>query len=1480
MNRIYSLSGAILIALGFLFSISLIGQNSGTNNNPPQQADNGFFKIQREFNEYWAPYNVDNNGYYVEDGVRKKAGGWKQFRRWEWYWENRIDPVSGEFPKVSAAEIYEQLGGAATRSSDGSWTSMGPNSAGGGYSGIGRLNCVVEETNSGDLYAGAASGGLWKSTNGGSSWSVLTDNNAVLGVSSIVVVYNPGGDDIIYIGTGDRDGGSMWSLSGGQSNDNNSVGVLKSTDGGITWLPTGLTYSTSQKETINRLVLDHSDDNTIYAATSSGIYKTTDAGVNWSLLASGPNLIDLEMHPTNSSILYMSTIDYWNAPVIYKSTDGGSNWSAVATFADTDYRVELAVTPADANRVYAIVAKQDGALSSIQRSTNTGNSFSQVFSGSTTNMLGWYCLGTDAGGQGGYDLCIAADPSNANTVFVGGVNTWKSTNGGSSWSNSNMWTTSGTYNSCGNPVAHADKHDLVYFGSTLYECNDGGLYKTTNSGSSWSHISNGMAISQLYRLSVAQTTSTQVMTGLQDNGSKLLWSGTWYDVTGGDGMECLIDFQDINDQYSTYPRGRITRTTNHWSGSSNITPSAAGDGHWVTPFVIDPNNHTTLFAGYSEVWKTTNQGNSWTEISSLSGSDYIRSLAVAPSNSNYIYAAYRTELHRTNNGSSWTEITGSLPVGSSYITYVSVKYDDPNTAWVSMGEYNAHGVYETTDGGTNWTNISAGLPNIPVMCVIQNHQNSSETELYAGTDLGVYCKVGSGGWFSFNSGLPNVVVTELEIYYDATPANSLLRAATFGRGLWESDLYEAPALPPVADFTADTQNPQTGETVYFTDLSSNLPTSWSWSFSPTTVTYVNSTSSSSRNPQVQFDAPGLYAVTLQSGNGSGSDTEVKTDYIDAYDCTGISSFPYTITFDSWTASTPAPACTPDGTVPLGNCWTNVTGDDIDWDILLGSTASGTTGPGSDHTGGGNYLYTETSGGCNGVTGIITSPIFDLTGLADADLIFWYHMYGTNMGTLSVQVSTDGGSSWSSNIWSLSGDQGNSWQQQVIDLDSYISENDLVIRFTGVTGSDYTSDMAIDDFSITGISGSSPQDQITSFDGGWNISSFYVTPTAVDMIDLFQPLIDNSTLVKISDEAGGFVQYITGPGWMNTIGDMNNTEGYYINLTTAGSLTTNGILVAYPFDIPLSSGWNIMSYPCEVSQVAITVLQPVIDDGYLVKVISESGGIIQYIAGLGWINTIVNFVPGEGYYINVNTNTTLSLADPAKSPLPQTFPEPEKPTDFFAYQTSNPFAPMNIVIRDIITDVFNVEDGDEIAVFDGDIQVGSTVITSNGKAYYGIIARTDDPLTEMIDGFTKGNEITFKLWDRSEDVVYSNIEATHLYGDKEFSSLGTFYGDLKVSSLGDEEFGLPASTFLGQNYPNPYSEKTRINYGIAEDAVVTISVHDVSGRAVMVLQNSHMPAGTYYLEMSKESLEAGIYYYSMKVNGKNTNFSETRKMILF
>jgi PKD repeat protein len=284
--------------------------------------------------------------------------------------------------------------------------------------------------------------------------------------------------------------------------------------------------------------------------------------------------------------------------------------------------------------------------------------------------------------------------------------------------------------------------------------------------------------------------------------------------------------------------------------------------------------------------------------------------------------------------------------------------------------------------------------------------------------------------------------------------------------------------PPIAEFSASSTSPVLNTDVLFTDLSMNIPTSWSWSFSPSTVVYVNGTDASSQNPEVQFTEAGLYTVTLTASNAYGSDAETKIDYISAIDCS-VSSYPYVQNFDGYSLSVPDFACTADGTVPLAECWINASGDDIDWDVLTGATGSSDTGPTTDHTGGGNYLYTESSS-CFNNTGYIISPVFDLTVITAPELRFWYHMYGATMGTLSVQVSTNGGTSWSGNIWSLSGDQGNAWQEAVISLSSYTNETDLIIRFTGLTGTSYTSDMAIDDFSISegflpGESCSNPQD---------------------------------------------------------------------------------------------------------------------------------------------------------------------------------------------------------------------------------------------------------------------------------------------------------------------------------------------------------------------------------------------------------------------
>ncbi len=234
-----------ILTLGLIIFLALGSRSQALNANQGQGTkEKSFFEIQKEFNDYWGPKHVEN-GYYMENGKKKKATGWKQFKRWEWYWENRVDPQTGAFQTADMASIYRQIEQNGNRNVSGNWQSLGPVSSPGGYAGLGRLNCIgFRPGDNSTLYAGAASGGLWKSTDGGANWTVLTDNNAVLGVSDVVVIAGASpATDVLYIATGDRDAGSMWSLGGGQHNDNNSVGVLKSTDGGNTWNTTGLSIS-------------------------------------------------------------------------------------------------------------------------------------------------------------------------------------------------------------------------------------------------------------------------------------------------------------------------------------------------------------------------------------------------------------------------------------------------------------------------------------------------------------------------------------------------------------------------------------------------------------------------------------------------------------------------------------------------------------------------------------------------------------------------------------------------------------------------------------------------------------------------------------------------------------------------------------------------------------------------------------------------------------------------------------------------------------------------------------------------------------------------------------------------------------------------------------------------------------------------------------------------------------------------------------
>ena len=913
----------LILILAFMIPASLRAQK-WVQNLPQDKLESGtlsFYEIQDAFYSYWEPFNVEE-GYYLLDGEKVKARGYNHFKRWEWYWENRIDPSTGAFPDMRALDEY-YLNSGSTRSLSGSWSSLGRNTSPCGYAGLGRLNCVAFVSGSTtESYVGAASGGIWHTDDDGVSWTVLNDTVPVLGVSDILVVDPVMGPDILYIATGDRDGGSLWSLGGQQSNDNNSVGVLKSIDGGSTWTTTGLSFTASQKVRVNRLLMDPTSAyQTIYAATTQGLYKTTDAGANWTLLTTQA-FIDMEFKPGAPSTIYGSTRG--NSSSIYYSNNSGATWSLAGSY--TSDRIEIAVSAHQPNWVYALAVADNSSgsgLLGVYRSTNSGVSYNQVFSGATLNLLGWSCNGQDFGGdQGWYDLCIAVDPNNASVVYVGGVNTWKSIDGGASFNIVNHWTGCGAPSNAQN--VHADKHYLAFQNgsSTLFECNDGGLYKTSDGGTSWTHLSNGMAISQIYRLGVGQQSADEVIIGLQDNGTKARISGAWNDVIGGDGFECIVDHTNNSVQYGSLYYGSVYRTYNSWGNSTNITGSLPGSGWWCTPYLMDPVNNNTLYIGYSDVWKSTDQGNNWTQISNQGSTTDFRNMAICAGNTGYIYAATLSNIYRTTSGGNatqaWTDITSNLPVGVANITYVSVKHNNPQHIWVSMGGYNNHGVYESTNGGGSWTNISSGLPQLPVMCVIQNTQYSG-IELYAATDVGVYVKRDGNNWTQFSNGLPNVVVAELEIYYDADPDNSKIYAGTFGRGVWSSDLYN-PYVAPVADFSGSPTSGLPPLPVIFTDLSQNTVTSWSWDFGDGNTSLV-------QNPAHSYNDPGMYTVKLVVTGPGGSDSTTKTDYIQ------VNYFPPTADFTADVTS---------GIAPLVVNFTDLSLDSVDtwnWDFGDGNTST-------------------------------------------------------------------------------------------------------------------------------------------------------------------------------------------------------------------------------------------------------------------------------------------------------------------------------------------------------------------------------------------------------------------------------------------------------------------------------------------------------------------------------------------------------------
>ncbi len=736
--------------------------------------DARFDDVKQVMNEIWQA-----------DTSAKKAG-WKQYKRWEHFWETRLMP-DGSYPNL--ARLYDKWKNCENKSleaiqtSNYEWKAMGPFNRANldpRYSSwvantsnnLGRVNIVrFHPTKPSEIWAGVSTGGVWRTTNGGQSWYNFPFTAFLsLGVSDIAI--SPSNPDIVYVATGDH---LHWGTT-------YTIGIIKTTNGGTNWEVTDFAYELNSTLKVCRLLIHPTDPNNVIAATTRGIYKTTNGGNTWGLKQSG-HFKDMEFIPGNTDIINASTYDLYGSAGIYRSSDNGETWLLKHSPAQGGVRrIALAASLSNPQKVYAICSRQVySSFHSFLVSSDAGLTWNTVTDyNNSPNILGARDgTGNDLNyGQGWYDLCIAVSPFDENLVFIGGINIWKSQNGGSEWE----LVTHGN-KTFQKPDIHVDEHDIIFRDNSneMYVSNDGGIYKTTDNGASWEYLNEGMNITQFYRIGCDASNPNRLVAGSQDNGSKMYLNGEWTQVGGADGMEAVCDYSNPDLIYASAQNGLFGRLYVSTAEVKYIlaSPLIGEYGAWTTPFVMDPRNPAVLYAGYSNVWKSTDRGDSWNQLSNFFGTATLISLALSPTDSNYIYASTERNIYKSSDGGNSWVLLKNL---TNSITYITVSNSNPDVLYVSLGGFDELEKVWVYDGA-NWINLTGNLPNVPVNTIVC--QNGMPERLYIGTDIGVFTSTDTtANWEIYGTGLPNLIISELEIQYTAKK----LRAATYGMGVWEVDI--------------------------------------------------------------------------------------------------------------------------------------------------------------------------------------------------------------------------------------------------------------------------------------------------------------------------------------------------------------------------------------------------------------------------------------------------------------------------------------------------------------------------------------------------------------------------------------------------------------------------------------------------------------------------------------------------------------------
>lgn len=688
------------------------------------------------------------------------------------------------------------------RAADGApppWAAIGPHNIGGRT-----LSLALNPENPSTIYAGSASGGLWRSWTGGvgaDAWDPVTTNFPLLAVSALA--FAPGDSTRLYVGTGEVyayqniEGGIADRVTRGSY----GIGILKFEDG--VWR-SSLDWSRSQKRGVQDLAVDPLHPERVWAATTEGTYLSEDAGSSWNRVHDVIMATDILLDPQDPSRVFIACGNLFSADHgLYRTTDGGVSFTRLSQGLPASYGGKALLT---AHRevpdlLYASIGNgySSGSGTWLCRSRDGGDSWNIV---STLDYSTW---------QGWFSHWVDLHPSDPTDVLVAGVDVWRSRNSGRNFKQKSYW----YLRDYGQPPAggpegppdyvHSDNHARVRHPedpNTIYMATDGGIFRSLDGGESFAGLNGGYQVTQFYPgFSNSAQDSLVAMGGMQDNGTAIYrGSREWYRVTGGDGSWTAIVPEDDSVLYASSQYLNLLRSEDSGESWHSISPSPGGATSFIAPFVVAPATGV-LYAGRDVVHKSLDRGESWFIPGDGVPLDDnpILTLALAPSFSEIVFAttapiSSRGGIFRsTSGGVHWENATGDLP--DRYLMDLAIDPRDPEIVYVVLGGFGTSHIFRSDRGGFFWQDIGAGLPDAPTSAVALDPHHPDH--IYVGNDVGVFVSTDAGEtWSHFSEGLLDAsIVMDLV----AIPSTRRIRAATHGAGAWERTL-----LAPPLDITPQT----------------------------------------------------------------------------------------------------------------------------------------------------------------------------------------------------------------------------------------------------------------------------------------------------------------------------------------------------------------------------------------------------------------------------------------------------------------------------------------------------------------------------------------------------------------------------------------------------------------------------------------------------------------------------------------------------